>query len=69
MLAGHDITVMEAEDGVAALQLLQVEHFDLVITDLTMPRMTGLSLIAEIRREQTELGIIAMSGGTRKNTF
>lgn len=39
-----------AEDGVQALHHLQHGHFDVVLTDLQMPRMDGLALLHEIRR-------------------
>lgn len=45
--AGYDL--VEAEDGQAALSLLQKEKVDLVITDLNMPNMDGLALIRNLR--------------------
>ncbi len=44
-----DIT--DAEDGVVAVESLSVRRFDLVITDINMPRMDGLSLVSKIREE------------------
>ncbi len=46
--AGYEVTV--AEDGQDALQFLDGRPFDLVITDLHMPRMNGLELITSIRK-------------------
>jgi len=40
-----------AEDGLQALHHLQRERFDLVITDIQMPRMDGVALLHEIRRK------------------
>jgi len=45
--AGHD--VIEAEDGVAALALIQGRHVDLVITDVNMPRMDGIEFTRQAR--------------------
>lgn len=45
--AGYDL--VEAEDGQVALSLLQKEKVDLVITDLNMPNMDGLTLIRNLR--------------------
>ena len=46
--AGH--AVSEASDGVEALGIAQSQDFDLVITDINMPNMDGLQLIAELRK-------------------
>ncbi len=45
--AGHE--VMEASDGVEALELAKKNDFGLVISDVNMPRMDGISLIKELR--------------------
>ena len=44
---GHN--VMEAADGVEALRLLDEHTFDIMITDLVMPRVDGFALVAETR--------------------
>lgn len=44
--------LIEATDGVQALQLLHQHDFDLVITDLHMPKMDGKSLLNRIRDDQ-----------------
>lgn len=41
--------VAESEDGVQALEACQAARPDLVVTDVHMPRMDGLSLVAAIR--------------------
>ncbi|MCP4992635.1 MAG: response regulator [Gammaproteobacteria bacterium] len=46
--AGHRVT--EASDGVEALGFAKSEEFDLVITDVNMPNMDGITLIAELRK-------------------
>jgi len=46
--AGHNVT--EAEDGVVALNLAKAASYDLVITDVNMPNMDGITLIAELRK-------------------
>ncbi|VAW94069.1 Chemotaxis regulator - transmits chemoreceptor signals to flagellar motor components CheY [hydrothermal vent metagenome] len=45
--AGYD--VVEANDGVDALSKAKTQKFDLVITDVNMPNMDGISLIKELR--------------------
>ncbi len=62
-LEGYDVSV--AENGQEAVDQLRVDRFDLVITDLIMPEKEGLETIADIRRSQTDMPIIAISGGGR----
>jgi two-component system chemotaxis response regulator CheY len=45
--AGFDVT--EAEDGVVALNLARKQKFDLVLADVNMPNMDGLTLVRELR--------------------
>ena len=45
--AGYD--VVEAEDGVAALEILRRRQIDLVITDVNMPRMDGIEFTRQAR--------------------
>jgi two-component system, chemotaxis family, chemotaxis protein CheY len=40
----------EAENGVAALSVSQSKSFDLVVTDLNMPEMDGITLVKELRK-------------------
>src|SRR6185503_1407465 len=49
-LEAEGLTIGEAEDGVAALALLEEEKFDAVVSDILMPRMDGYRLFREIRR-------------------
>jgi two-component system, chemotaxis family, chemotaxis protein CheY len=46
--AGHD--VIEASDGVEALGMAQNGPVDLVISDVNMPNMDGITLIGELRK-------------------
>lgn len=46
--AGHD--VIEASDGVEALGMAQKGPVDLVISDVNMPNMDGITLIGELRK-------------------
>jgi CheY-like chemotaxis protein len=55
--------VESATDGAMAVRLFRQKLFDLVITDLIMPEKDGLEVIAELRRLQPELKVIAISGG------
>jgi CheY-like chemotaxis protein len=58
---GHQ--VLEAADGVQALQVLQSSEPDLIITDLMMPNMNGAELIAALAERHHSTPVIVMSGG------
>ena len=45
--AGHE--VVEAGDGCEALEIAKKEESDLVITDVNMPNMDGITLVGELR--------------------
>jgi CheY-like chemotaxis protein len=62
-LAGHDVTI--AENGRIAMERLGDQSFDLIITDLIMPEQEGIETIAEIRRRDADVPIVAISGGGR----
>jgi len=49
--------VVEAEDGVAAIELLASQSVDLVITDVNMPRMDGLTFLKEFRSDASKKGV------------
>jgi DNA-binding NarL/FixJ family response regulator len=44
-------TVLVAKDGLEALRLLREETVDILIADIEMPAMDGLSLLAEVRKD------------------
>ena len=52
MISRHiDSDIQEAGDGVEAVAKLKDQNFDLVITDINMPNMNGLSLVKKARDE------------------
>ena len=53
--AGYD--VVEAEDGKDALAKAQGASFNMVVTDLNMPNMDGLTLIRELRKLPAYKGV------------
>ena len=58
---GH--TVVETRDGQEALNRFKDGKFDLVITDILMPKKDGVETIIELRRLDATTRIIAISGG------
>ncbi|MBF0114889.1 MAG: response regulator [Magnetococcales bacterium] len=61
--AGHTIDV--AENGREALQTLAQTPVDMVMTDIFMPELDGLDLMATLLKAHPRMPIIAMSGGYR----
>src|SRR4029077_21210473 len=57
-----DYEVDTAGDGPSALDRLRAVEYDLLITDLKMPGMDGLSVIREARRQTPELPVIIITG-------
>lgn len=51
-------TVASAE---AALDAASIRHFDVVVTDLIMPGMDGLAVLAELRRRNFDVGVIVIT--------
>ena len=60
---GHEVTT--AADGREAVELFGKELFDLVITDVVMPRMGAAEAIAAMRALRPDIKIIAAYGGGR----
>jgi diguanylate cyclase (GGDEF)-like protein len=58
--AGFDVA--EADTGKEALRLLEHEAFDVVITDLNMPEMGGLAMLAELRKKRLSPEVIILTG-------
>ncbi|HEB51009.1 MAG TPA: PAS domain S-box protein [Desulfobulbus sp.] len=68
MLGQLGYAVTATSDPVAALELLRKnpDCFDLVITDMTMPGMSGMELVREIGALRPALPVIACTGFNRK---
>src|SRR5262249_39649305 len=56
---GHEVE--QAADGAAGLKAAREEPFDVLITDLRMPKMDGMSLVRTLRTEQPNLEIVVLT--------
>ncbi|MBF0213519.1 MAG: response regulator [Magnetococcales bacterium] len=59
--AGH--VVVEAENGKIGLEIFNQHTIDLIITDIFMPVMDGIDLLAAVLSERPGSKVIAISGG------
>lgn len=65
-LVAHDFTVDEAPDGARALERWEARRPDLILLDLGLPDMDGISIIRRVRREATT-PILILSARDREN--
>jgi CheY-like chemotaxis protein len=63
LLEADGFQVVEAASGRAALTLLETETVEAVLTDMFMSDTGGIELIHTLRRDASDLPIVAMSGG------
>jgi DNA-binding NtrC family response regulator len=55
-------TVIESPDAVAGLKALSQETFDLVITDIKMPKVDGLEFLQQIKEHGHEMPVVMITG-------
>ena len=67
-LAGAGFEVVAVEDGLKALDSLTATRFDLVITDINMPNLDGMSLITHIRASARHVGLPILILTTESST-
>src|SRR5687768_8603866 len=51
-----------ANSGAQALDLIERQHFDLVLSDVRMPGMNGVDLFRRIRSKNTDIPVLLMTG-------
>jgi CheY-like chemotaxis protein len=57
---GHEVVL--AHDGQEALDIAERFDFDVLVTDLAMPRVTGWELIPRMRARRADLPVVVMTG-------
>jgi CheY-like chemotaxis protein len=62
MLEGADYQVVEASDGTAGVQMFHKHRPDAVLVDIFMPHQDGIETIRELRRLESGVKIVAVSG-------
>lgn len=61
-LKNEGYSVAGARDGIDAWRKIEKEHFDLVITDIKMPGMDGLSLLEKVKDKWADTDVIVITG-------
>ncbi len=73
LLTNSGYTVVEAEDGIAALEHLQKTAVDVIITDMNMPRMGGIDMVRALRQSHSDVYVIMVTAfgtpDTEKNAY
>ena len=59
-LAGHEAVV--CDNAARALELAQAQPFDLILSDVVMPKRDGLSLLEDLRNAEVTTPVVMMSG-------
>lgn len=61
-LEGEGYAVASAGNGLEALSQVKQQAFEVVVSDMDMPKMDGLTLIAEVKEIDADLPIVVVSG-------
>jgi len=72
-LLSVDFGVVEAKDGAEGLAKAEADSFDLILTDLNMPNMDGLTMIQNIRQlpayAETPIVMLTTESGEDKKSI
>ena len=58
---GFQVEVVE--DGEEALERVRAQRFDAILTDIGMPRLSGIELLRAVREHDADVPIVLMTGG------
>lgn len=56
-----DFEVLQAVNGIEALEVLNKNTVDLIVTDINMPEMDGITLIQEVRKINDDVPILVLT--------
>lgn len=55
-------TISVADSGEKALEILRVRKIDIVLTDIKMPQIDGLTLTSQVRAKYPDMPVVLMTG-------
>ena len=59
---GRFEVVGDAADGIQTMEMIELEHPDVIVLDMAMPRMDGLQVLAEMKARGVDVKVLAFSG-------
>jgi EAL domain-containing protein (putative c-di-GMP-specific phosphodiesterase class I)/ActR/RegA family two-component response regulator len=62
VLTRHGVTVETASDGKAASERVKAGRFDVIVSDISMPEMTGIEFLKAVRAHDLDVPVILMTG-------
>jgi EAL domain-containing protein (putative c-di-GMP-specific phosphodiesterase class I) len=63
ILEGWDYQVYTASDGRSAVSLVSEKSFDVILSDINVPGLTGLEVLRVVRQHDRDLPVVLMTGG------
>jgi two-component system response regulator MprA len=66
LLEEEGYAVKQASDGLAALQEVEADGIDVILTDVRMPRLDGASLVRHLRHQGITMPVVVMSATPAK---
>jgi CheY-like chemotaxis protein len=61
-LTRSGFSVTTCPDGAEAIEILKIRSFDVVVTDILMPRLNGIELINWVRENRPSIRVVVMTG-------
>jgi len=61
LLSDFDLDFVEAEDGHQAMEALDANRFDMVVTDIKLPRANGMEVLAHVKEKDPDLPVIVIT--------
>lgn len=69
LFCDEDVDVLEAEDGLAALDIVKSQPVDLVLSDCKMPRMNGIELMEAAQEVKPDLPFVFVSANVNNDNL
>lgn len=66
-LEGFGCAVMCSDNGYEAIKLIKKEQFDVIISDIKMPKMDGISLLETLKSMNVTVPVVMMTGYSQYN--